>query len=107
MGIQDLRHGNILDEEWDGLPLDDRTGRRLDVPLHPGVRHLAIVGLLGRRIDGRVAQLLGDDEGEPDAVTALLAGYPPCAVTVFEYAGDWRDLTWGAATVRAFHVGRG
>ncbi|MFW5470594.1 lipase family alpha/beta hydrolase [Knoellia sp. CPCC 206435] len=60
VGIQDLRHGNILDEEWDGLALDDRTGRRLDVPLHPGVRHLAIVGLLGRRIDGPVAQLLGD-----------------------------------------------
>ena len=47
VGIQDLRHGTILDEEWDGLDLDDRSGRRVDVPLHPGVRHLAIGGLLG------------------------------------------------------------
>jgi pimeloyl-ACP methyl ester carboxylesterase len=60
VGIQDLRHGNILDEEWDGLDPDDRGGRRQDVPLHPGVRHLAIVGLLGKRIDSRVAQLIGD-----------------------------------------------
>lgn len=60
VGIQDLRHGNILDEEWDGLDLDDRGGRRQDVPLHPGVRHLAIVGLLGKKIDGRVARLFGD-----------------------------------------------
>ena len=60
VGIQDLRHGNILDEEWDGLALDDRGGRRQDVPLHPGVRHLAVVGLLGKKIDGPVARLFGD-----------------------------------------------
>lgn len=69
VGIQDLRHGNILDEEWDGLDLDDRGGRRRDVPLHPGVRHLAIVGLLGKKIDGRVARLFGDG-----MVTAASAG---------------------------------
>lgn len=60
VGIQDLRHGNILDEEWDGLDPTDHRGRRVDVPLHPGIRHLAVVGLLGKKIDGRVAQLFGD-----------------------------------------------
>ncbi|MFW5472935.1 alpha/beta fold hydrolase [Knoellia sp. CPCC 206450] len=60
VGIQDLRHGNILDEEWDGADPVDRVGRRVDVPLHPGIRHLAVVGLLGKKIDSRVAQLLGD-----------------------------------------------
>ncbi|CAN7230163.1 lipase family alpha/beta hydrolase [Knoellia sp. LjRoot47] len=60
VGIQDLRHGNILDEEWDGVDPADRRGRRVDVPLHPGIRHLAIVGLLGKKVDSRVAQLFGD-----------------------------------------------
>ncbi|WP_404386629.1 GPI inositol-deacylase [Knoellia locipacati] len=60
VGIQDLRHGNILDEEWDGFEPGDHRRRRVDVPLHPGIRHLAVVGLLGKRIDGRVAQLFGD-----------------------------------------------
>ena len=60
VGIQDLRHGNILDEEWDGADPADWRGRRVDVPLHPGIRHLAVVGLLGTKIDSRVAQLLGD-----------------------------------------------
>jgi hypothetical protein len=72
VGIQDLRHGNILDEEWDGADPADRRGRRVDVPLHPGIRHLAVVGLLGKRIDSRVAQLFGD--GIVTAASARGAG---------------------------------
>lgn len=72
VGIQDLRHGNILDEEWDGADLADSRGRRVDVPLHPGIRHLAVVGLLGKKIDSRVAQLLGD--GIVTAASARGAG---------------------------------
>ncbi|MFC7490355.1 MULTISPECIES: lipase family alpha/beta hydrolase [unclassified Knoellia] len=60
VGIQDLRHGNILEQEWHGLDPTDHRGRRVDVPLHPGIRHLAVVGLLGKKIDGRVARLFGD-----------------------------------------------
>jgi pimeloyl-ACP methyl ester carboxylesterase len=69
VGIQDLRHGNILDGEWDGLDPDDHKGRRVDVPLHPGIRHFAVVGLLGKKIDSRVARIFGDG-----MVTAASAG---------------------------------
>lgn len=72
VGIQDLRHGNILDDEWDGLDPDDHRGRRADVPLHPGIRHFAVVGLLGKKIDSKVAQLFGD--GIVTAASARGAG---------------------------------
>lgn len=72
VGIQDLRHGNILDEEWDGFDPADHRGRRVDVPLHPGIRHLAVVGLLGKKIDSKVAQLFGD--GIVTAASARGAG---------------------------------
>lgn len=72
VGIQDLRHGNILDEEWDGFDPADHRGRRSDLPLHPGIRHLAVVGLLGKRIDSKVAQLFGD--GMVTAASARGAG---------------------------------
>lgn len=72
VGIQDLGHGNILDEEWDGPDPADRARRRVDVPLHPGIRHFAVVGLLGKRIDSKVAQLFGD--GIVTAASARGAG---------------------------------
>lgn len=53
-----------------------------------------------------VAQLLDDGEGDPGACTEMLMGYPPAAVTVFEYDGDWGDLDWGSARVAAFHSAR-
>ena len=49
-GITDLRHGNLLDEDWEGR---DRFGQRPDdravVPLPAGVRAFAIAGSLGPR----------------------------------------------------------
>ena len=72
VGIQDLRHGNLVEEEWgDADPTDHRT-HRLDIPLHPGIRHLAVVGLLGKKIDSKVAQLFGD--GMVTAASARGAG---------------------------------
>ncbi|KGN31719.1 hypothetical protein N802_03455 [Knoellia sinensis KCTC 19936] len=59
VGIRDLAHGAILDEEW-AIEPGRRGRRRIDIPLHQGIRHLAIVGLLGKRIDSKVAQLFGD-----------------------------------------------
>ncbi|MFN8136157.1 MAG: histidine phosphatase family protein [Propionicimonas sp.] len=53
-----------------------------------------------------VAQLLDDGEGDPVASTEMLLGYPPAAVTVFEYDGDWDGLGWGTARVAAFRSGR-
>jgi pimeloyl-ACP methyl ester carboxylesterase len=72
VGIQDLGHGTILDEEWDGPDPAHHATRRVDVPLHPGIRHLAVVGLLGKRIDSRIAQLFGD--GIVTAASARGAG---------------------------------
>ena len=54
-----------------------------------------------------LASLLDDGEGDPDVSSAMMSGYPTSAVALFEYAGDWRDLTEAGATLVAFHVGRG
>ena len=72
VGIQDLGRGNILDEEWDGPEPAHHARRRVDVPLHPGIRHLAVVGLLGKSIDSKVAQFFGD--GMVTAASARGAG---------------------------------
>ncbi|KGN37141.1 lipase family alpha/beta hydrolase [Knoellia subterranea] len=60
VGIQDLARGRILDEEWNDPVATGRRWRRVDVPLRAGIRHLAIVGLLGKKINGPIAQLIGD-----------------------------------------------
>ena len=39
-GVKDMRHGNLLDEDWQGSDQDTNIGdRRHPVPLFPGVRH--------------------------------------------------------------------
>lgn len=54
-----------------------------------------------------VAQVLDDGDGDEEAGNAMVVGFPTAAVAVFSYDGDWADLEAGAATLRAFHVGRG
>jgi pimeloyl-ACP methyl ester carboxylesterase len=60
-GITDLRHGNLLDEDWDGHDRFARRGdRRRPVPLPAGVRCFALAATTGARPgDGR-DRLLGD-----------------------------------------------
>ena len=53
-----------------------------------------------------LAQLLDDGEGDPEASTAMAAGFPTSAVAVFEYDGAWADLELTSARLVAFHVGR-
>ncbi len=53
-----------------------------------------------------LAQMLDDGNGDLEASTALLGGYPTCALTVFSHEGPWGELTMGSAAVSAFHVGR-
>ncbi|MCU0775556.1 MAG: GPI inositol-deacylase, partial [Ideonella sp.] len=49
-GITDLRHGNLLDEDWDGHDRFARTGdRRRPLPLPEGVRCFAIAATTGAR----------------------------------------------------------
>ena len=55
----------------------------------------------------QVAQLLDDGGGDPEALTAMMSGFPTSAVAVFEYDGAWADLDLTSARLVAFHVGRG
>jgi phosphohistidine phosphatase len=54
-----------------------------------------------------LAQLLDDGNGDEDASTDLVSGFPTTAVAVFEVDGDWRDLEEAGGTLVAYHVGRG
>ncbi|MDH4059188.1 MAG: GPI inositol-deacylase [Aquincola sp.] len=60
-GITDLRHGNVLDEDWVGRDrFAHRTDRRLHIPLPTDLRCFAIAATIGQR-DGDVKdRLLGD-----------------------------------------------
>ncbi|MCW2983482.1 MAG: hypothetical protein JWR63_1052 [Conexibacter sp.] len=60
-GIKDLRHGSIVDAEWETLDPDAVRGfQRADVPLLPGARHHVIAATLTRSPDHPVARVLGD-----------------------------------------------
>ncbi|MDH5538400.1 MAG: GPI inositol-deacylase [Rhizobacter sp.] len=60
-GITDLRHGNLVDEDWAG---DDRISngadRRQPLPLPAGVRCHAIASSLGRKMGDLKELVLGD-----------------------------------------------
>jgi pimeloyl-ACP methyl ester carboxylesterase len=60
-GITDLRHGNLLDEDWVGHDrFARRSDRRLHVPLPEDLRSFAVAATIGQR-DGDVKdRLLGD-----------------------------------------------
>ena len=60
-GITDLRHGNVLDEHWEGR---DRFARARDdrqsVPLPDGVRSYAIAATTGKKAGDIRGRVLGD-----------------------------------------------
>ncbi len=60
-GITDLRHGNLLDEDWAGHDRFERRGdHRKPVPLPAGVRCFAVATSLGSRSGNLKTRLLGD-----------------------------------------------
>lgn len=60
-GITDLRHGNLLDEDWAGRDRFERSGdRRCPVPLPAGVRCHALAATLAKENGGFGERLLGD-----------------------------------------------
>lgn len=61
-GITDLRHGNIVEEDWQGRDRFHRAAGRQRRPLalHPGFRHHAIAGTMGARPGDATDRLLGD-----------------------------------------------
>jgi pimeloyl-ACP methyl ester carboxylesterase len=71
-GITDLRHGNLLDDDWIG---HDRFAHAEDtrrpLPLPAGVRSLAIAGCLGRSSATLKARLLGDGLVPVDSALGL------------------------------------
>ena len=60
-GITDLRHGNLLDEDWVGRDRFARgADRRQPVPLPEGKRCFAVAATLGKRGGDVADRLLGD-----------------------------------------------
>ncbi len=60
-GITDLRHGNLLHEDWAGHDRFERRGdHRKPVPLPEGVRCFAVATSLGSRSGNLKTRLLGD-----------------------------------------------
>ena len=62
-GITDLRHGNLLDADWQGLqssPARSRKDLRQPVPLPSGIRCYAIAGTTGEQPGDLQDHLLGD-----------------------------------------------
>jgi hypothetical protein len=60
-GIRDLRHGCLLDSEWEELDPDALRGyTRADVPLLPGARHHVLAATLSRSPGHPLARVIGD-----------------------------------------------
>ena len=60
-GITDLRHGNLVDEDWTaGDRFEGAADRRQAIPLAAGPRHYAIAGTLARTEGDLKDKLLGD-----------------------------------------------
>ncbi|MDT8999030.1 alpha/beta fold hydrolase [Paucibacter sp. APW11] len=85
-GITDLRHGNLLDEDWVG---QDRFARRADqrqpVPLPTGMRCYAVAGSL--RSEGERPRWLGD--GLVPVASALGKHRDPARALHFEAQRQW------------------
>lgn len=70
-----------------------------------GVATLALVG--HNPSFGALADGLDDGTGDPDAREQRAAGFPTCAVAVFEIDGAWEDVTPGEARLVEFAAPRG
>ncbi len=60
VGIQDLRHGDLLEADWKGVDADALSARRTRIPLHAGARHFVVLATVTQRADSRAGRLLGD-----------------------------------------------
>ncbi|WP_417501602.1 esterase/lipase family protein [Marinobacter sp.] len=60
-GIKDLRHGNLLDDDWQGIDQDDfHPDYRKPVPLHEGTRHYFIAATVGKHVSTIPSTMVGD-----------------------------------------------
>jgi hypothetical protein len=49
-----------VDDDWAEADVHALTSSRTHLPLHPGSRHFAVLGTVGRRHDSRVGSIVGD-----------------------------------------------
>ncbi|WP_309044502.1 esterase/lipase family protein [Marinobacter sediminicola] len=60
-GIKDLRHGNLLDDDWEGINQDDfHPDGRKPVPLLEGARHYFISAAIGKHESDIPSIIMGD-----------------------------------------------
>ncbi len=81
-GITDLRHGNLVDEDWQGSDRFERSGdRRVPIPLPDDVDCLAIAATTGASRGDARDRLVGD-------------GLVPVASALGQHADPLRDLAF-------------
>jgi hypothetical protein len=69
-GITDLRHGNVMDDDWQHHDEhDDNADHRQPTPLIRGIDHYAIAATLSKQPGARVGKLLGDGLVHPSSAT--------------------------------------
>ena len=60
-GIKDLRHGNLLDDDWSRQPGEKpESATRRDVPLLPSVEYFFIAASIGRHDRDPLGHIFGD-----------------------------------------------
>ena len=59
-GITDLRHGSLLDDDWEGKDRFARSRRSAFVPLPSGVKCYAVAASIAQKTGAPIKQLLGD-----------------------------------------------
>jgi pimeloyl-ACP methyl ester carboxylesterase len=68
-GIKDLRHGNLLDGDWDSYDPEHPHDVRTHVPLSDQVPHYVVYATVTGRPDHPVAEILGDLLVTPSSAT--------------------------------------
>ena len=69
-GITDLRHGNVLDDDWQHHDEhEDNADHRRPAPLVSGIDHYAIAASLSKQPGERIGKLLGDGLVHPASAT--------------------------------------
>ena len=90
-GITDLRHGNILDEDWRGHDAHaDNGDHRRPAPLAAGIEHYAIAATLSQQQGESIGHVVGDGLVHPKSATG-------------RHADPDLDLAFENSRVRTFY----
>lgn len=96
--------GSTAEPTWEGAVYSGSATVVLEVlrELPSAARTAMLVG--HNPTVASLCQLLDDGEGDPDATTALLRGFPAGAVAVFAVAGPWARLDRESGRLVDFHA---